>query len=303
MNSKIKIKYAIIIMLLIIAIIPVGITFSKYIHDFIGNYLIKTNNFYFNSDKLGSPAINYNVNNWSGVGNFTIQFQLNNHKNNLLVSNSDITYNITLNCPVDVSCSIDNSSGTIYTTEMTDNFVVTVTPLRVFNADESISVSISASSLLPYVKTLSANFTITVGRQGIDYEIVDNANQPYMNLTITNVRNQYVVDEAFGDYSAGDIISIDTYKGLSSANKEKCYSARITLTFDPSEVIIDTTSDFLKKSTYTTRNVGGVDYISSITFDVEAMSSNILRFYKLDVTENYTYPFVNNNSVITFSAL
>ena len=52
-----------------------------------------------------------------------------------------------------------------------------------------------------------------------------------------------------------------------------------------------------------TITVNGVAYISSITFNVEAMSSNILRFYKLDVTENYTYPLVNNNSVITFSAL
>lgn len=300
LNKRTKI---ILILLLITVLIPVGITFSKYVYNFIENYLIKTNNFYFNSDKLGSPNINYGVNNWSGSGNFTIQFELNNHKNNLLVSDSDIVYDVTFTCSSDVICSIDNSSGVIYKTEMTDNFVLTVTPQRIFNAGESIEVDIKATSKSPYVKTLGAHFTITVGKQGVSYEIKDQINQPYFDFSITNARDEYIVREAFDRYSANEIISADTYKKLSDANKEKCYSTLITLSFDPHEVVIDTTSNILNHATYTTQRVGGVDYVSSITFDVEAMSSNVLRFYKIDVTNDYTYPYQNNESIVTFDAI
>ena len=293
----------ILVMLLVLILLPVGITFSKYINDFIGDYLIKTNNFFFSSDKLGSPTLHYNVNNWGGVGNFKIQFELNNHKNNLLVSDSDIDYTISLNCSSGVTCTINSNSGTIYKAEMTDSFEVIITPQRIFNAGESVTVSITASSTTPYVKTLGATFTITVGRQGIGYEISDQVGQPYMNMTITNARDQYVVAQAFGNYAANDVISTDVYRNLSSTDQAKCYSARITLTFDPQDVIIDTTSNLLKTATYTTTTISGVAYISSITFDVEAMSSNVIRFYKIDVTENYTYPYQNNTSIITFNAI
>ena len=49
--------------------------------------------------------------------------------------------------------------------------------------------------------------------------------------------------------------------------------------------------------------VNGVAYISTITFDVDPMSSNVVRFYKLDVSEDYTYPHNNDPSVITFNAI
>ena len=28
-----------------------------------------------------------------------------------------------------------------------------------------------------------------------------------------------------------------------------------------------------------------------------------IRFYKVDATENYTYPFTNNSSIVTFNVL
>jgi len=292
-----------LLMLLIIILIPVGVTFSKYINDFIGNYLIKTSNFYFSSDKLGKPTVNYNVNNWNGVGTFKIEFELNNHKNNLLVSDSDIEYDITVTHPNDVSCTFDNVSGVIYKSEMTDKYELIVTPLRIFDTGQSVRIGITATSSSPYVKALSAVYVITVGKKGISYEITDAVNQPYLNLTITNARDQYKVFEAFGDYGVNHEFTIDEYKALSNADKLHCYSARVTLTFNPADVVIDTTSNLLNNSTYTTTTVNGVSYVSSITFDVDAMSSNVIRFYKVDVSQNYTYPFQTNTSIINFNAL
>lgn len=293
----------ILVMLLVIILIPVSVTFSKYINDFVGDYLIKTSNFYFNSDKLGKPAIHYNVNNWSGVSNFKIEFELNNHKNNSLVSDSDIEYDITVSHPNDVSVTFENVSGVIYTTEMTDSYELIVTPLRIFDTNQSVTIGITATSSSPYAKTLSAVYVITVGKKGISYSIEDEVNQPYLNLTITNARDQYIAFEAFGDYELNHVFTTDEYKALTPSEQAHCYSARITLSFNPNYVVIDTTSNLLNNSAYTTTTVNGVAYVSSITFDVDAMSSNVIRFYKVDVSQDYTYPFENNTSIITFNAL
>lgn len=300
MKKKLKI---LLILLLIVIILPVGITLSKYIHNFITDYIMNANNFFFNSDKLTEAGTSYSINNWGGASNFTIQFQLNNHKNNLLTSESDIDYTIDLSCSSDVQCAINSASGTIYKTEMTDDFTITVTPNRVFDTYESVTVSVSATSSSPYVKTLSATFTVTVGRKGINYEISDSKNSPYLNFHITNSRESYKVNEAFGSYSVGDELSIEDYLELSDSDKNKCYCALITLTFDPRNVILDTTSNILKNATYTTTRVSGVDYISSITFSVDSMSSNVIRFYKNDVTENYTFPIVTVIPIIDFAAV
>lgn len=300
LSKKIRL---LLIMLLILALFPVGITFSKYIHDFVGSYLIKTSNFYFNSDKLGKPAITYHVNNWSGVSNFKIQFSLNNHKNNLLVSDSDIEYSLTVTHPNDVTTSIENTTGVIYTDEMTDDYEIIVTPQRIFNTNESITVTITATSSLPYVKELKAHYIITVGRQGISYSISDEVNRPYLELSITNARDNYMAGEAFGNYELYHDFTIAEYQALSSADQAKCFSARITLSFDPTDVVIDTTNNLLNNATTSTTTVNGVAYISTITFDVDPMSSNVVRFYKLDVSQDYTYPHENDPSIITFNAI
>ena len=303
---KIRIKRKIrvlLIMFLLLILIPVGITFSKYVHDFVGDYLIKTSNFYFSSDKLSSPAITYHVNNWSGVSNFKIQFSLNNHKNNLLVSDSDIAYTVTVQHPSGVTSTITSVSDVIYTDEMTDSYEAIITPQRIFNAGESITVTVTATSSAPYVKELKAYYVITVGRQGIGYEIEDEVNRPYLDFTITNARDNYVSAVAFGNYEANHSFTVNEYMALSSSEKANCYSARITLSFNPNNVIIDTTNNLLNNSTYTTTTINGTAYISSITFDVEPMSSNVIRFYKLDVSQDYTYPHNNDPSIITFNAL
>lgn len=290
------------ILLLILLVIPVGITFSKYVKNFVNYYVMKSNNFYFNSDKLGDDNINYEINNWSGMSVFTIQFQLNNHKNNILTSDSDITYDVDYTCSGNVTCSLSSDNGIIYKAEKTDDLTLTVNPLRVFNTGEKVNVTITASATSPYKKTLSASFVITVGKQGISYEISDNSGQAYFDFIITNALEEYSVREAFGSYSVNDTLSIDTYKSLSDTNKSKCASSIVTLSFDPSIVVLDVTSSIFDIATTSTTNIDGVDYISSLTFKVDAVSSNQVRFYKKNVSNNYTYPYVTSTPIITFSA-
>ncbi len=298
-----KYRYKILIgLLLLVVILPVGITFSRYVYDFISYYILESNDFFFNSDKLGEHNIVYGVENWGGVGTFEIEFELNNHKNNLLTSVSDINYELNVTHSEDVQTSIDLVNGTILTDEKTDSYKLVVTPSRVFNTGETVRINIVAKSTSPYVKTLSATFNITVGRKGISYEIIDKANQPYLELVITSARDNYKVNQAFGSYSVGHILSYNEYKALSAADKAKCTSAVITLTFNPSVIVLDTTSEIVHNMDYNETTVNSVDYVSTIEFPIEAMSSNKLRFYKANPANNYTYPYGTSTSIIGFSS-
>ena len=307
-----KRRKLIIIIAAILLLMPLGVTFSRYVIKSIRNYIMEANNFFFNSDKLVDGGITYGINNWGGASNIDIQFELNNHKNNLLTSASDITYTLTAtpSDPSSIRCNLDYNSGVIYKAEKTDSVSLTVVPLRVFNDNESVSVTVEAVSSSPYVKTLSATFVITVGRRGIDYAITDSVGSPYFIFSITNALDTYKVTSGFTatvngqshTYSVNDTLTTEEYLQLSSENKSKCASAIITLTFNPSQVVMDTTSDILKRATYQTTTYNGVAYISSITFNIDVLTSEEIRFYKRNVSNNYTYPITNNTSIVTFSA-
>lgn len=294
-------KKLIIIIIAFIILMPIGITFARYVVKNIKHYLAEANSFFFSSDKLIEDGEVYNISSWGGVNDLYIQFELNNHKNNILTSDSDIVYSLNVSCSPGISCTLDSTSGVIYKAEKTDNFLLTISPQRTLGEKETFEVDVSATSSSPYVKTLSAKFRITVGKKGVNYEIIDQRYQPYFNFNVTNSRDSYIVRNTFGTYNVGDEISADNYLALSSTDKKNCSSARITLSWDASNVILDTTSDIMKVSTKSTQNVSGVDYINSITFNVDATSSNTIRFYKFDKTENYTYPIITPTSVINFS--
>ena len=261
------------------------------------------NHFYFNSDKLKEDGANYQMNNWTGASNINIQFDLNNHQNNILTSSSDIDYKLSITCPTNVTCTLDSDyTGVIYAASGNKNFNLTLTPNRTFNENESISVTVNAESTSPYVKKLSATYVITVGKKGIAYSISDAQDNNTFNFIITNALDYYTVKEAFGTSNIGDKISYDTYKGLSTENQGKCISYKVTLTFDPSVVILDPTSEIVEKSTETTTTINNTQYINSLTFKVDALSSTSIRFYKVNKSIDYTYPITNSTSIVTFSA-
>ncbi|MDO4341777.1 MAG: hypothetical protein Q4C44_03425 [bacterium] len=297
-------KYKVIIIaLLICLLLPVTITFSRYLYTKVLDYILESNNFFFNSDKLTSNNKIYEINNWSGTDPFTIDFELNNRKNNLLYSNSDIEYSLDVECANETICSITNETGVIYKNQNSVLYSLTINPTRVFNANEVVTVKVNAKSLSPYIKKLAATFRIKVGVQGLSHEIKDTENQAYFMFNITNTRQSYFARNAFGNYNVGDEIISDDYLALSDADKANFSSARITLSFDPSKVILDTTSNITEKSTKLYTTVDNVSYISSITFDIDAVSSTAIRFYKKDPKQNYTYPIINNTSIINFSAI
>ncbi len=264
---------------------------------------MEANNFFFSSDKLVEGGISYGINNWGGGTHVDIEFELNNHKNNILTSDTDIAYTIDVDFDDElVTCSFSSVSGVIQVDEKTDSYTLRVTPIVEFDDGDSVTVTVTANSTSPYEKELSATFVITVGRRGIDYEIRDSVGTPYLIFAVTNSLETYKAIEAFGDYAVGDPVLFSDYLELSPADQAKCASIVVTLSFNPATVVLDTTSDIVSNATYTTSTYQGVAYINQITFGMDKLESKEIRFYKRNSSANYTYPRNGVTPVITFSA-
>ena len=301
MKRKVFWKFRHILIVLGALIIGIGgVTLAKYIAHEFHSYYLDSKHFYFTSNRLTSDNALYQVNNWSGVGSFNISFDLLSQKNTYVYTNYDIPYQVSVTCPNDVVCTLSQTTGTIYSSSTTHSATVTlsVNPQRNYAENEVLTIHIVASSTSPYVKTLTADFQYIVGKQGVTYEIEDEANRAYMILKVTSAISYCTVTEAFGNYAVGATIDNSVYRTLSKANKNKCASKRITLGFNVANLLLDTTSNIIDISTYTTTTVGGVDYINSLTFGIGPVSTVAIKFYKVDPTQNYTYPIVNNSSIV-----
>ena len=122
-----------------------------------------------------------------------------------------------------------------------------------------------------------------------------------MLLKVTNAISHCTVTEAFGNRQIGDLIDINVYKTLSEADKAKCKGEDISISFNPNVTIIDTTDNILDKYTYQTTTISGIDYVSSLDFVVDPVSTAVIKFYKINPAIDYTYPITNSTSIITVS--
>lgn len=222
-----------IVLGIILVFLLTTITFGRYIYNEIRDFYLSSKNFYFNSDKLTANRAIYQVDNWSAVDPYTITINLNNSKNNLVHTSSDINYEISYVCSSNVLCSVNSTGGTLYSSEGSSYFNAVMTPNDIFKVGDEAFIEITVKSTYPYKKTLRGRFILKVGKSGLSYTIDDKKGRPYFNFNITNTIDYYLVKEAFGDYSVNDRIDRLTYISLEDIDKRKCLSAEVTLTFDP----------------------------------------------------------------------
>ena len=297
---------SVIVLFVLILFLFVGIVFGRYIRNIINDYILETKGFYFNSSILNVNGKNYLINNWDGVNSYTLTIDLNNRKSSDRYTTTDIEYTISVNCPSSVSCTLSKSSGILHPEDETDSYQIVVTPLQNFYEGDEVTVSTSVSSSRPYEKTMSATYTIGIEKSDFSYNIEDNVNSKYLVINFLNAISYYQVEEAFGSYSVGDQIGLEDYQNLTEAEKNKCFSAIVTVTYDPHKVLVDMTNKlYLHRlsSNYQEVTIGGFQYVSKFSFKVNASSSSSIIFYKDDITKNYTYPIVNNDSIITVSVV
>ena len=295
-------KASIITLVVLVGLLVLGIAYAKYFLNIINNYILETKKFYFNSSVLTVNNKHYQIYNWDGVSTYHITVDLNNRKNNERYTTSDIEYTIRVACDATkLLCTASKSSGIIREETHTDSYQITITPIVNFAAGESIGITTYAESTSPYVKQLSATYELNVVNSRFTYDIEDKTGDLVMNLNLTNSMAYYEVEQAFGTYSVGDEISNDVYQTLSDTDKAKCFSAIVTLTFDPNVVILDSTDESIKNrlsTPYQTTTINGNSYVSKYSFKVDAAMNKKIIFYKANPYTNYTYPIKNPTSIV-----
>ena len=303
MKQKRKIKQIIIIIGILLSVGSLVIVLGRYVTNSINNFFIKSKTFYFQSDKLTEKNPTFQVENWSGVDDYTITVNMNSRKNNIEVATMDIGYDIKYKCSSNAICQLNKESGIIKKETNTDFFNLTITPNKQLQTGDKVIVEIEATSNTGYKKTIKGKFVLVVGQEKLTYQITDAKEKPYMNLRITNTLSYYIVDQAFDSYTVNQRIDIDSYLELSNDKKSKCHSAIVTISFDPNYILIDNTGEsYINSINKKTVQINGETYINEITIPIDAISSKDLRFYKVDVSQNYTYPNNNNQSIVTITS-
>ena len=298
MKKNIK-KQLLILILLICCIGSIAITFGRYVSNSISNFFIRSKEFYFNADKLAEDVAIYQIDNWSGVDTYTINVTMDSRKNNIKATTYDIPYDISYSVSNNALCQLSKNSGTILANTNSDSFDVIVTPNAQLNTGDRVEVEITATSRAQYKKTLKGRFTLIVGKEQLSYEITDAAKSPYCELRLTNTVSYYTAKENVGSYSAGDKINSDEYLRLSDTMKSKFVSSTVKIEFDPNEVLLDITNENYNKFTdIQYRTINGVSYIRSFKIAMDASSSMDIRFYKVDVNENYSYHTSHDNCIL-----
>ena len=302
-NKKYKKKQIIILALITLSFLSFIIIFGRYVTNTINNFFVRSREFYFYSDKLSEDNSVYQVDNWSGVDDYVITINMNSSDNNIEAATYDIGYDISYTCSDNAICQLSKNSGTILASTNSDYFNLTITPNTQLSTGDKVIVEVEVNSTAPYKKTLRGKFTLVVGKEKLSYQITDDEQSTYMILSMTNTLSYYTVKEAFGSYTVGQKIDIDTYLALTDEEKKKCYSAIAKIEFDPSKILFDVTnSAYLDATEMKTITIDGKTYISGFTISIDAISSREIRFYKVDVSQNYTYPNNNNNSIVTITS-
>ena len=303
-NIKYKKNQIIIATLIALSLLSFMIIFGRYLTSNVSNFFVRSKEFYFFSDKLSEDNSNYQVDNWSGVDDYTITINMNSRLNNIESATYDIGYDISYTCSDNAICQLSKTQGIIKADTNSDFFNLTITPNTQLKDGDKVVVDVVVNSTAPYKKTLKGRFTFVVGKEELTYQITDKSQDPYMLLSITNTLTYYTIKEAFDSFHVGDRIDIDTYLSLSEDKKAKCYSAEVKIEFNPREVLFDVTNSAYSDATkITTTNIDGKTYINGFTIKIDAISSREIRFYKVDVNKDYTYPNSNNDKfIITVSS-
>ncbi len=279
------------------------INFGRYVKTIIENYITRTQRFYFNSDKLTTDNKVFEVNYWSGADSYPVIIDVNSLDNSLRGTDIPIDYTISCIPGTGLLCDLSKTSSTIGTTTNKDTFTVTAVPTQTFQDGATTQITVKARAEYPFEKELSATFVFVVGHYELSYKIEDKINQPYLEAVISNTVDTYKVKQPFGDYTYNQEITQNVYETLSDEDKAKCVSATITLSFNPSDFRLDMTNYYYQhKKSETITQLGGFDYVNSFTFDVKAQTAIKIKFYKIHVDQDYTYPFTTSTPVIAFSA-
>lgn len=266
--KKLNIKKIIICIIVLIMLMTLP-TFARYVYYNARDLYLKSQNFNFSSNLLTTMGKTYKYANWSGVDNYEIDLQLYSYENELSLftyEGSGLVYNIS--CAVEDTTKATAHVGSISGTETGTGYIPNTTnikdikvylkPTESLQVGDTVKVTITANTTTPYQKQIQATFNVKVTGQNITYSIEDEEASIYATLKLVNTKSE---------------------------------QNQITLSYDPSKVVMDVTHEYYEnRISQTFTNIGGVEYVNSVTFNMEAADVKHIRFYKKDMNANYTYP-------------
>lgn len=268
-----KLKIGILIFLIIFAI-SIAV-FGRYIYNSIREAYFTAQQFYFTSNILTVNGSNYQYNNWGGVDVYEIEFDLYSYDNKLSRLDYDLAYTVTceslstskITCSIGTADGGTSQDGIIYKSQdNTSKVKILVTPIADINRGETVKLKVTAKTEVPYIKEISCEFSLHIELQGEDtYEIEDVVNRDYAVLRLVNAKET---------------------------------GTQVELVFDPSELRLD-----LNDEAYINRKVDETltdsnGYVTKLVFDMAAESAKYIKFYKVDKTQDYTYPGDEEECVI-----
>ena len=271
-----KAKVAITIFLIVL-VITLSV-FGRYIYNNAREAYFTSKQFFFTSDLLTLDNQTYTYENWGGIDVYEINLDLYSYANTLLRLDYDLNYEISCEAlqPEKIKCAINSAdgptstSGIIYATTNVSQVTIYVTPLTQINKGETVTVAINASTQEPYQKEISCEVSLKVEQQTTNtYEIEDVANRNYAVLKLVNAQ--------------------DT-------------ALQYTLTFDPRELRLDLNDEiYVNKISAETTTINGNEYVNKIVFNLDKESAKNIKFYKVDMSRDYTYPSGDTTSAINIS--
>ena len=300
-------KLSLFVMSILIIFLILSVVFARYIYNIINNYILETKHMYFYSSVLDVNGRNFSIQNWDGYEDYSFTVDLRNYKNADRKTDVDIPYSINIQCDdTKVTCTTTKGSSAVLSKNVTsDSFIVKVSPKvgATITEDDVISVTTTVTTISPYKKVIYGTYNIGVEKANFSKTIEDSPGSLYAKLILKNTIAAYEVSETFTDggntYNAGNIINIETYNDLDDVNKEKCFSAIVTLGFDTSKVKLDVTNSYYLNrlaGSYTT----GTDsngFVNGFSFKMKPSSTVEIIFYKDDVSQDYS----NDNSLFTLT--
>ncbi len=264
---KNKVNLVLVLLLCVLILTPIVTTTSRFVISKIDEHYLDSKEFYFNSSVLNGST--YNLYNWDGSDGYQITFDTTNSKDSLNWTKHDIEYEILTECTSAVGAVSCSSSGdTVLSTNSAlitngSNTVTLSIGNNEFTTGDTVTINVTAKSISPYKKELTASFIVKVNKSEVNYYIEDMPNRNYLNLIISN-------------------------------NNE---SKDITVDIDASLLSIDNTNYYVNTGVTSSSTINDEAKINRLVFRIESNNVYNIRFYKSNPIENYTL----NTEVIQIS--
>lgn len=277
--NKVKVAITIFIIVLLISIS----VFGRYIYNNTREAYFTSKKFYFTSNLLTLDNQKYTYEDWGGIDVYETSVDLYSYANKFLRLDYDLNYEISCESlsPSKIKCTLNDVDGPTSTTGViyakTDGrennasrIGIYITPLTQINKGEIVTFALKASTKEPYQKEISCEISLKVKQQTTNsYKIEDVPNRNYAILQIVNAQNT---------------------------------ALQYTLTFDPRVLRIDTNDEAcINKISGSTTTISGTQYLNKIVFNMDGESAKNIKFYKVDMTKDYTYPSGDTTPAIDIS--